>query len=119
MEAPAMTTKALVGPLPTVHFRDGTAIAADPPRSTTDPRWLACTKHRTACWCREAELSEEAGEYRAMYHDARAASARILAGHPTYEWRQDPATGQWADVSCQCTGCQLAREAGLPGGEVR
>jgi hypothetical protein len=107
-----MTTKELVGPLPVVRFRDGTRIAYQPPRDTCDgDRWRACTDHRVACDCREAEMAEQISELRAELRMAREAALRILAGHPVYAYEEGP-NGQ-REVGCQCTGCQIAREAFL------
>lgn len=110
-----MTTKALVGPLPTVRFK-GVRAVADPPQSTLDRRWDACTEHHLACDCREAEMNEALSEYSGELRAADEASRRILTGHPTRLHVLDPATGEWVDRSCQCTGCQLARVAHLWGG---
>lgn len=61
----------LVGPMPTVRFRDGARRVADPPRSTLDLRWLVCRDHHTACDCREAELAEQIADFRAEAQAAR------------------------------------------------
>lgn len=111
-----MTTKALVGPLPTVRFYDGTRIVADPPRNTLDPRFIACTDHHLACDCREAEMNESLSEYREMYLAVEKAAREILNGHATKARRRDPFTDEMVELSCQCTGCQIARAAHLWGG---
>jgi hypothetical protein len=108
-----VVSKALVGPLPTIRFRDGTVAAYTPPVHTGDPRWAACTEHRPGCDCREAELAEQIAELRAYLKDAETAAAEVLAGHPTWAWSTDPTTGEQRDVSCRCTGCQIARAAHL------
>jgi hypothetical protein len=98
-----MTTSALVGPLPTITFWDGTRVAYTPPRDTLDLRYATCRDHHPACDCREAEMAEERSESRLESRNLRAAFDRILAGHltRTYDGR----------TPCQCTGCQIARAA--------
>lgn len=112
-----MTSKALVGPLPTVRFLGGIddpslsfeeqwarrpKVAYTPPRNTCDPRAAACTDHHVACDCREAEFAENAQEYAAARRETQQAFDEILAGHPTYVRDGTP---------CQCTGCKVARAA--------
>lgn len=111
------TSTALVGPLPTVAFRGGPdafgwppnlnppKVAYVPPRNTLDPRYAACTEHRVACDCREAEHAEEMGEWRAERRELQQAFDEALAGHPTYQWSPDGNTM----TGCMCTGCQIAR----------
>jgi hypothetical protein len=99
------TSQALVGPLPTIRFRDGSRLVADPPKNTIDPRWRTCTDHRTGCDCREAELNEDRQEWRNMYREVEQAAQKILAGHPTWN---DEGTG-----GCACTGCQIVRAVWL------
>lgn len=65
------TTSALVGPLPQIRFHDGTREVYSPPRNTVDPRYTACTDHRRACDCREAEAAENLGELRAALEEVR------------------------------------------------
>lgn len=111
------TSTALVGPLPVVRFHDGTVLAADPPRDTCDPRWEACTEHRTACDCREAELNEDRNEYRAMYQAVIEAARRILAGHPTHHYAEVPSDREgmtYEANGCMCSGCQIVRASYLP-----
>jgi hypothetical protein len=107
------TETALVGPLPTVRFHDGTVFAADPPADTCDPRWKACTEHRTACDCREAELNEDRAEYRAMYQAVIDAARNVLAGHPTHNFNRN-LDDSIRDTGCMCTGCRIVRAAYLP-----
>lgn len=116
---------ALVGPLPTVRFQDGTRIVADPPKNTLDSRYEFCTDHHTACVCREAELNETIAEYRALYREAVDAVNEILAGHVTFPeygrikrayWAGSELVREWEydeTIVCQCTGCQIARKAWL------
>ncbi|MCW6003930.1 hypothetical protein K1W54_04940 [Micromonospora sp. CPCC 205371] len=103
----------LVGPVAVVRFRDGTVIPYQPPRDTVDgERWSNCTDHRVACDCREAELAEQIGEYRATLEAAVKACQRILDGHATYAYEDAPDGGQ-REVGCMCTGCQIARKVHL------
>lgn len=98
---------ALVGPLPTIRFQDGTRIAYTPPPHTLDIRYAVCTDHHPACDCREAELAENAGELRGELDGIKAAFATELQDHATWPaWTGDP------DASfnvCSCTGCLIAR----------
>lgn len=107
-----MTT--LVGPLPTVRFRDGTKVAYQPPRDTTDGgRWKACAEHRVACDCREAEMAERIAELTAQLREVEDAAREILAGHPTYAWEENHLGVGQRDVGCACTGCRVVRAASL------
>lgn len=78
------------GPLP---FPD---IRYRPPRSTMDPRFLACTQHRVACDCREAEHAEEVAELRSevelnrRYEDAIEALAALHGPKPGSEYCAAP-----------------------------
>lgn len=101
---------ALVGPLPTITFRDGTRLVHTLPRDTVDPRWRACTDHRAACDCREAELAETISELRHELQSAKKACGEILAGHQTWAYSE---TGQDAFAECRCTGCQIVRAADI------
>jgi hypothetical protein len=104
-----VTTRALVGPVPTVRFHDGTVVAYSPPRSTVDGnRWRSCTDHRVACDCREAELAEQISELRSELKAVADVARRVLAGHATYAWEDGP-NGERA-VGCMCTGCQIVRD---------
>lgn len=106
----AATSKDLVGPLrDVVHFRDGSVVRYTPPADTVDPRYEACTEHRVACDCREAEHAETMSEFAGMWRAVQEAADRVLRGHPTHAWWRDPETGEDVDVSCLCTGCQIAR----------
>lgn len=118
-----MTSRDLVGPMtpphlvppnlhPVVRFHDGTEITYDVPVNSLDPRYRACTEHRTACDCREAVLSEEVRELQAQIREARDAALQILAGHPIYAWTANP-DGTQTDASCMCTGCQIVRAGHL------
>jgi len=108
-------TKALVGPVPSVRFRDGTKIAYQPPRDTADgDRWSNCQEHRVACDCREAELAEQIAELRSELKAAQDAARRILQGHATYAYENSPTAGDGGrPIGCMCTGCQIARDAYL------
>lgn len=91
-----------------VRFQDGTRISGEPPRDTLDIRYAACHDHRTACDCREAELSEQLREYASELKKANEVFAEVLAGHNT--WAYDPVTGDHDPMSaCKCTGCEIAR----------
>lgn len=102
---PPTTTKALVGPLPRVHFWGGPRdlawherpwVVYDTPRNTLDPRYRTCRDHRVACDCREAEFAEERGEWQAFRDDVRLAE-QLVAGH---------------HEDCACTGCKMVRLMG-------
>jgi hypothetical protein len=125
-----VTRKDLVGPLPTILFQYGeraVRIAYEVPRDTMDPRYALCTEHHPACDCREAELAEQLGEYRAEQTAARRAAARLLAGHRLKDWQDDDKRSRaeigdelwWryahgdGPLACQCTGCKLARASDL------
>lgn len=136
-----MASTELVGPLPRVWFRGGTAargieaswtdpgvavVLTEPlPINTLDPRYDWCANHHTACVCREAEMAENLAEYRSMYKDAVDASREILAGHRTFpdtyqrkfvRWDGNRQVWEWEfdpAAVCSCTGCQIARKAYL------
>lgn len=76
--APDTAAGALVGPLPTVAFADGSRIAYDCPKDTLDNRFAACRDHHVACDCREAVFAEDAGEHRAAMDDARMVIAHLI-----------------------------------------
>lgn len=80
-------------------FHDGTRIAYQPPANTLDPRYLACTEHRVACDCREAEYNEDIAEYQGDWRMFQKVMAEVLADH--------------IGRCCQCTGCQIARRLHL------
>lgn len=82
-----------------IQFHDGTRLDFDQPLNTLDPRYKACTDHRTGCICREAEWSEEVREWRAEYEGFRKALADVLAGHSA--------------CCCKCAGCEIARRVHL------
>jgi hypothetical protein len=81
-----------------VQFHDGTQVAYAAPANTLDPRYIACTEHRVACDCREAEQREDLADVNAEFKMLRSAITEILAGHPE---------------GCMCTGCQIARRTHL------
>lgn len=124
--------KALVGPLPTIRFQSGARAerhAYAVPRDTMDPRYIRCADHHPACDCREAELSEQLGEYRSGQTAMRHAAARLLVGHRLHDYgddvrgkfprgqgRQEIGAEMWwryisgdGPLACQCTGCQIVR----------
>lgn len=82
-----------------VVFADGSISDYKPPVNTSDPRYAACTEHRTGCDCREANLREDIADTRAEWEGARKALTEVLAGH--------------AACCCRCTGCQIARRVHL------
>lgn len=102
-----MTAKALVGPVPTIGFYDGTRVAYDVPKDTRDPRFTACRDHHPACDCREADLAEGISELRGELKDIIDAAKRVLEGHPTWVWEDGP-NGE-REAGCMCTGCQIVR----------
>lgn len=106
-----MSAKALVGPLPTIHFQDGTKVAYEPPRDTRDKRYSACRDHHAACDCREALLAEEIGEMRGELASIKRTVSEALKEHVTWAFTAD---GEW-DFGrlCRCAGCAIAREGHL------
>lgn len=98
----------LVGPLPSVRFHDGLSVAYVPPKDTCDARYKACTQHRTACDCREAEFAEDRAE--AVYERNRTFDAfnEVLRGHQTWAFTD---TGRDEMAECKCTGCRIVRLA--------
>lgn len=82
-----------------VRFRDDSQQPYIVPKNTLDKRYGACTEHRVACDCREAEYAEEVHEYRAEYLAFRDALKAALVGH--------------ASCCCRCTGCEIARAVHL------
>ncbi len=100
----------IVGPVQTITFRGGPGkerVVYTPPKNTLDPRYEACTGHRVACDCREAEFAEERAEYRFERRAIQEAFDEHLAGHPTRLW--DDKGNELP--ACQCTGCRIARAA--------
>ncbi len=88
------------GPLPGhIRFQDGVQLPYEPPKNTLDPRWKACTEHRPACDCREAEQAENLHELHAEWTAFRDALKDVLTGH--------------ASCCCRCTGCEIARRLHL------
>lgn len=98
---------ALVGPLPTIHFHDGTRQAYTPPRNTVDLRYSMCTKHHPACDCREAEFAEDRSESSAERREAEQVFAQVLAGHQTFAYDSNGERDTFGE--CKCTGCEIAR----------
>jgi hypothetical protein len=131
-----MIGKELVGPLRTITFQSGSRHsvrqAYDTPRDTMDRRYRLCTDHHPACDCREAELAEQLGEYRAEETQMRRAAARLLVGHRVHDYgddccqfaqglsREEVGEETWwryisgdGPLACQCTGCQIVRAGHL------
>jgi hypothetical protein len=88
----------------TVRFHDGTTVPYSVPANSLDPRYKACTAHRVACDCREAERSEGIAEYRAQLRQVATAARKALAGHDAFGDEGRP---------CMCTGCQIVRDGDL------
>lgn len=86
-----MTTD-LVGPMPTITFRDKSQQAYKPPSDTMDPRYAVCTDHHPACDCREAERSEDRNEHKAAMDDAKKIIARLVDAPCPPSRRQDCTT---------------------------
>lgn len=124
-----MTSKALVGPLPTIRFQYGrrTVVQAyDVPKDTMDRRYAECTDHHPACDCREAHIAEALSEHQAERKDFWDAAAKELIGHrlkdfgdigpPASLSRAELGDEMWwryisgdGPLACQCTGCRIAR----------
>lgn len=118
-------SKAVVGPLPTIHFgppRHRVRLAYTVPRNTLDVRHALCTDHHPACDCREAELNERLDEFLHMSEALRKAATTVLCGHRLYDHGDDRRRAmvvggdEWwqlirgnGPLACQCTGCQLIR----------
>ncbi|WP_280201897.1 hypothetical protein [Nocardia cyriacigeorgica] len=99
----------LVGPL--VRFRgQPVAVSSSPPRDTRDPRYLACTDHRLACDCREAEQNEQLTEYRIELRQLRDLFDALTESHPT---RVEVDGVRRADLECHCPLCVFGRQARL------
>ena len=101
-------TTALVGPVPTIRFMDGSRQAYDVPRDTLDIRYVTCADHHPACDCREAEFAESFGEFRGERDLIKSAFAAELQDHATFPpWIDD---GPDAEFNvCSCSGCRIAR----------
>lgn len=80
-------------------------VAYVPPRDTCDPRFAACQEHRVGCDCREAAHAEAIAEWRSEARALADAAETVLAGHRVRSYDGSP--------PCACTGCQIARAAGL------
>ena len=124
-----MTSKDLVGPLPTIHFQHGHRAvrqAYEVPQDTMDHRYALCTDHHPACDCREALLSEQLREYRAERKAFWDAAAVNLIDHrlrdygdlgaPAGRSRAEMGDDMWwryisgdGPLACQCTGCKITR----------
>ena len=124
-----MTSKELVGPLPTIGFQHGrhtVRMVYEVPRNTMDVRYAMCLNHHPACDCREASLAEQLSEYRAERKAFWTASAKHLVGHrlkdygdigpPAGRTRTELGDEMWwrymtgdGPLACQCTGCKIAR----------
>ena len=123
MEWAGMSGNEIAGPLREgiIYFTGGprprvrVAHAYEVPRDTRDPRYAACVNHRTACDCREAELSELINELRGELRLVERAVNTVLAGHVTGSWLDVGEIGCWACQGaagvCLCSGCQIARAA--------
>lgn len=87
-------------------------VAYDVPKNTCDPRYSACTEHHVACDCREAELAEQLGEYRAEWGALRSAFRRALVGHQVHApgWWRGPE--EQFEGLCLCPGCLIVRTHG-------
>lgn len=85
-----------------IEFHDGAQVDYAPPSSTLDPRYKACSQHRPACDCREAEHAEALAEIVAEQRRVARAVREIVAGHPTY-------LNAEMTPGCQCCGCAIAR----------
>ena len=120
-----MTSKALVGPLPTITFGSWPNYvrqAYTPPKNTLDLRHAACTDHHPACDCREARFAEDRSEYRHIIDGFKQAAAETLRGHRLFDWgnpieqRSNPMLDTYlhgnGPLACRCTGCQLFRASG-------
>ncbi len=110
----------VVGPLPTVLFRGGpdgsdnpVTLAYTPPRNTCDPRYAACTEHRVACDCREAEMAENLCEHRDEWRLLGNAAASALVGHQVMPPLAERGRGRLARSDdtplCLCSGCVIHR----------
>ncbi|MBX6386660.1 MAG: hypothetical protein IRZ07_27405 [Microbispora sp.] len=86
-------------------------LIAPLPKNTIDPRYAACVEHRTGCDCREAVLAEDRNELRAELDLIRRIFNEVLAGHAT--WVEAPVGRFEERLECKCTGCEIARRAGL------
>lgn len=77
---------------PTVRFKPGTdqagATGYDVPKDTLDPRYAACTDHRVACDCREAERAETIAELLAELQEYRRAFEAFWRAAPYDVTRQ-------------------------------
>lgn len=87
-------------------------IAYRAPRDTMDPRYAACTNHRVACDCREAEHAEEMAEHRAEWASLRDAARRALAGHQIDHPMGLTDIERLGFPLCLCSGCVVHRETG-------
>jgi hypothetical protein len=85
---------ALVGPLPTIQFQDGTRLVYTPPGNTCDPRARVCAEHRVACDCREAEWAEMRTEWRLSAAEHRQTEQALEAVGKLHRSYQPPYGGR-------------------------
>jgi hypothetical protein len=96
----------LVGPLRRMWFADSWQHPPryyDPPKSTLDLRYTACTDHHPACDCREAMIAESFAEHKQEFDTLYNAVLEAVKGHPTYARNEED--------RCQCAACGIARKA--------
>lgn len=78
--------------VPTVRFKPDTdragATGYDVPKDTLDPRYAACSDHRVACDCREAEHAETVAELLAELREYRRAFEAFWRAAPYEVTRQ-------------------------------
>ncbi|MER6171312.1 hypothetical protein [Streptosporangium sp. NPDC001681] len=96
-----------------VRFKQDDRIMLDEPlpANTLDPRYDACSEHRTACDCREAMFAENVSEQRAEWEHAKRMFNEVLEGHPTYAYDKHGKPDEQAQ--CKCSGCVIARRLRL------
>ncbi|MGR6915376.1 hypothetical protein ACU635_14120 [[Actinomadura] parvosata] len=82
-------------------------LALPLPKNTMDIRYVACGDHRTACDCREAELSEEISELRWERDRVLRVLREELATHATWAYHDSNERDLLAE--CKCTGCVIVR----------
>lgn len=110
MTAPQATSAEVAKPI-VARFRGHSGpvmhLPVPLPTDTMDPRWAACTDHRVACDCREAEMAENLREYRYERDQAALVFNEVLKGHQTFAYTADGVRDRFAE--CKCTGCEIAR----------
>lgn len=87
-------------------------VVYDVPVNTCDPRYSACTVHRVACDCREAEHAEEVGELRHEWAVLRDTARRALGGHQLEYPLGLTDLERLRFPLCLCSGCVIARDHG-------